>query len=575
MENEGDLEEKVVKIRELDLNSLYPRHVEDYKGGSKYVVIGKPGCLEKGTKVLMFDGSIKDVEDVLVGDELMGDDSQKRKVLQLCRGYDRMYTIHPKYGEKYTVNKDHILSLKYENDIIDISVRSYLSKNKDWKTKYNGFYKCTEYEEKNTDLDPWLYGFLYSKIVNRTIVIRDKYLATTFEEKLNSNGFSWIKNKFTYILQPITNSTTSSISYQYTINSIDKRYSLLSGIVDRIGQYDKLQNGYYIFHKSKQYIDDIYYTCRSLGLECRKKQYTKKKNYNGNSYKSILYSIFIKGYIPVVSLKKKQEHPYKNTAIEKIKIYYKGMDNYYGFVLDGNHRFLLRDYTVTHNTGKSTLIKSILYSKKHILPVGKVYSGTEDSNGFFGEIMPKSFIENGLDLSNLSSIENFKRRQKLARAQLETRNQYPWSFLVIDDCSSDNKLFKKPIFQETYKNGRHWAMMKILSLQYCLDIPPAIRTCIDGTFILREPSPVMRKKLYENFGGCVDTFTDWNDLMDQLTDNYCAMFIDNKSKTNNLEDSIFFFRADPQKIPADWKIGCREYWDFHNERYDFSLDGSF
>lgn len=225
-------------------------------------------------------------------------------------------------------------------------------------------------------------------------------------------------------------------------------------------------------------------------------------------------------------------------------------------------------------TGKSTLIKSILYSKKHIFPTGKVHSGTEDSNGFFGEIMPSTFIENGLDLDNLTSINNFKKRQQYAKQYLESRGDFPWSYIILDDCSSDNKLFKKPIFQDLYKNGRHWRMLHILSLQYSLDIPPPIRVCIDGVFILRESNPGMRKKLYENYGSCVDTFSDWNDLMDQLTDNYTAMFINNKTTSNSMEDTIFYYKADPNNIPKDWKIGCREYWDFHYDRFDPTKDPS-
>ena len=222
-------------------------------------------------------------------------------------------------------------------------------------------------------------------------------------------------------------------------------------------------------------------------------------------------------------------------------------------------------------SGKSTLIKSLLYAKKHVFPTGKTHSGTEDSNGFFEEIMPSTFITNGLDLSDLVSIENFKKRQTYAKKYLEPRGDNPWSYLIIDDCSSDTKLFKKPIFQEVFKNGRHWRMMHILSLQYSLDIPPPIRVCIDGVFILKEANPGMRKKLYENYGSCVDSFADWNDLMDQLTDNYSAMFINNKTVSNKIEDNIFYYRADPSLIPKDWKVGCREYWDFHHERYDPTL----
>ena len=219
-------------------------------------------------------------------------------------------------------------------------------------------------------------------------------------------------------------------------------------------------------------------------------------------------------------------------------------------------------------TGKTSLIKSILYHKKHIFPVIKVHSGTEDSNGFFGTIIPTTFIENGLDLSNLSAIDNFKKRQKYAKQYLEPRGDNPWAVEIWDDCSSDSKLFKKPIIQELYKNGRHWRMLHILSLQYSLDVPPPIRACIDGVFILRESNPGMRKKLFENYGGCVDSFAEWNLLMDALTSDYTAMYINNKTQSNELEDCIFYYKADLDAIPKDWKMGCREYWDFHYDRFD-------
>ena len=220
------------------------------------------------------------------------------------------------------------------------------------------------------------------------------------------------------------------------------------------------------------------------------------------------------------------------------------------------------------STGKTTLIKSILYNKRRIFPVGKCHSGTEDSNGFFGSIMPDCFIEDGFDLNNVSSAENFKKRQKYSHKFLEPRGDNPWSFYILDDCTSDTKFLKKPIMQEFFKNGRHWRLLFLLSLQYCLDIPPAIRACVDGVFILRESNPAMRKKLFENYGSCVDTLSDWNDLMDALTDNYTALFINNRVQSNNIEDCIFYYKADPDLIPPDWKIGCREYWEFHDERYD-------
>ena len=75
-------------------------------------------CLGAGTPVLMFDGTIKPVEDVLVGDLLMGPDSNPRRVLSLARGREKMYRVTPTKGDAYVVNESHILSLRHRQGAI-------------------------------------------------------------------------------------------------------------------------------------------------------------------------------------------------------------------------------------------------------------------------------------------------------------------------------------------------------------------------------------------------------------------------------------------------------------------------
>lgn len=217
-------------------------------------------------------------------------------------------------------------------------------------------------------------------------------------------------------------------------------------------------------------------------------------------------------------------------------------------------------------SGKSTIIKSIIYAKKHILAVGQVFSGTEDSNGFFGEFFPESFIYNGLDTSDMTPLENFKKRQKIARQYIEPTGGHSWALQVIDDCTYDTTFLKKPIIKEYYKNGRHFSMLHILSLQYCLDIKPDIRVNINGVFILRESRLDIRKKLYENYGGCIPSFDMFCQIMDALTTDYTAIYINNMSVSNKIEDNVFYYKANPNAIPKDWKFGCKEFWQFHNER---------
>lgn len=212
-------------------------------------------------------------------------------------------------------------------------------------------------------------------------------------------------------------------------------------------------------------------------------------------------------------------------------------------------------------SGKTTLVTSLLHAKKHIFPVAMVMSGTEDSNGHYRKLFPSSFVYNKYDED---AVENFIKRQKVAKEHLSN----PWALLLLDDCTDDPRIFNKPLQQGLFKNGRHWKTLYILSLQYGMDVRPVIRTNIDGVFILREPNIRTRRVLWENYAGCIPDFSDFCEILDQITDDYTALYIHNATQSNKIEDCIFWYRA--PKLPTDWKFGCDEYWMHHKERYNES-----
>ena len=103
-----------------------------------------------------------------------------------------------------------------------------------------------------------------------------------------------------------------------------------------------------------------------------------------------------------------------------------------------------------------------------------------------------------------------------------------------------HKFLKKPSIKSIYKNGRHWRILHILSLQYAVDIDASIRTCVDGVFIFRETRADMREKLFKYYASCVPSLDVFNQLMDKLTENYTCIFIDYRAQSNNMEDCIYY-----------------------------------
>ena len=286
------------------------------------VILGPPGCgkcLGYNTPIRMFNGDIKYSQDIKIGDKIMGDDSTVRNVLQISKGCERLYKIIQKHGMNYIVNRSHILTLKNSNDeVIDISLQNYL------KTKlksYNGFKKSIIYPKKKTPINPYLFGiWLGCSVKNDNIleipnidilyILHMKIKNTDIILKnIEDYKYKIISDSFNQFLKEFNlNADNKYIPKIFKINSIYTRLTLLQGIKDSDNPLEDLK-------------DDIEFLIDSTNI-----------------------------YDKLSTLK-----------IKKLEI-----GDYYGFVIDGNRRFMLKDGTITHNTTLATILGQI-YSKLDIL----------------------------------------------------------------------------------------------------------------------------------------------------------------------------------------------------------------
>ncbi len=228
------------------------------------------------------------------------------------------------------------------------------------------------------------------------------------------------------------------------------------------------------------------------------------------------------------------------------------------------------------DTGKSFLVRDLLYYQQSI-PIGTVISGTEEGNGFYSSHVPKMFIHGEY---NTAIIENVLKRQRQVLKQMkkdeESRRRStidPRTFLILDDCLYDSSWSRDKMMRLLFMNGRHWKIMLVITMQYPLGIPPNLRTNIDYVFILREPYITNRKRIYENYAGMFPTFESFCQVMDQCTENYECLVINNNAKSNRLQDQIFWYKASPH---GNFKLGSKEFWeisrnmpsDDEDEQYD-------
>lgn len=353
---------------------------------------GSGKCLGKGTPVLMYDGTIKAVEDVVVGDLLMGPDSKPRRVESLARGRELLYKVIPTKGEPYIVNKSHILSLRItgtrvkdsisghrSGDIVNLSVTDYLSKNKTFVHCAKGWRTGVEFSYKATPstLPPYFLGLWLGDGTSRTCSISnpDQEILDYLNDFVGNIGYTLVNNEKrdgfcpVYTIANKEESGTFSnvvlnalrhyellkykhIPHVYKTASRSDRLDLLAGIIDSDGH---LSNGVYdLVFKSKVLAEDVVFVARSLGFAAYIVECVKKCTTTGAS--GTYFRISISGTlqcIPCRVLRKranerKQVKDVLNTGIrvEPMEVGY-----YFGFTISGPDRlFLLGDFTVTHNT---------------------------------------------------------------------------------------------------------------------------------------------------------------------------------------------------------------------------------
>lgn len=364
------------------------------------IITGRAGCLSKGTKVLSFDGTFKNVEDIKVGDKIMGVDSTPRTVLELKSGIEQMYWVRQKRGLDYRVNESHILSLmRVESEIyprltkngkryfdytkpplhnkketiVNISILDFLNLKR--KKQYKGYISKAIDFNKSAELliDPYYLGLWLgdgTKNCIREITTGDfeiiNYLVELGARK-SGDKLKWVLPtnldlnnavKKYFGVENVSKIKEKLIPADYLFSSKENRLKLIAGILDSDGHYVLKGKYYDLTLKDKALAHQVVFISRSLGYKTNIRSKTASmKRLDGSIYTCEVWRISI---IPIEEVpclinrkKNKPTSDFKNRRLTGVSVEKDIIDNYYGFTLDGDNLFMLEDFTVTHNSGKS------------------------------------------------------------------------------------------------------------------------------------------------------------------------------------------------------------------------------
>jgi superfamily II DNA or RNA helicase len=356
---------------------------------------GAGKCLGRGTPVLLYDGTVKPVENIVVGDLLIGPDSKARTVQSLARGRENLYRVTPVKGDPYIVNESHILSLKISggspvtagdglmyggDEVCNISVLDYLKSSKTFKHVAKGWRTGIEFQPRDVHehLPPYMLGLWLGDGTNKfphistaDFEVVDAICEYAISHKMrveteftkscptyrivsypeDGRGRGNHPNRMANALDFYHLRGNKHVPDDYKCNSREVRLEILAGIVDTDGY---LSNGTYdLIFKERRLADDVAYLARSLGLSSYVMQC--EKGIKSTGFSGTYYRLNINGDVDIIPCRVARRiasprQQKKSVLVTGINVEPIGEGDYYGFEIDGDHLFMLGDFTVTHNT---------------------------------------------------------------------------------------------------------------------------------------------------------------------------------------------------------------------------------
>jgi hypothetical protein len=230
---------------------------------------------------------------------------------------------------------------------------------------------------------------------------------------------------------------------------------LLAGLIDSDGHLFESGCGYEICSKFDRLKDDIVTIARSLGFWCT----VNAKTVYGKNY----WRINIFGNVtelPVLIQRKKCIKIAKVNTTKRVSVSRCGTGEYYGFECDGDHTFLLSDFTVVHNSPSMIMFEEagkfpgIKEAYKYIQPA---LEANFKKTGIAIMVGTGGDMEKGADeleeifySPDAWDMLSFKQEGDEEQEVLKKTCYFvpAWKFAVIDE---DGNSLKEPSLEQIYK----------------------------------------------------------------------------------------------------------------------------
>ena len=390
---------------EASLNATIVGMAQNYVGSNNINLFepnGQFGCIDPETPVLLWNSKIEKAKNIKVGDKLIGDDGECRTVSKLTEGVDEMYEVMNGNMDKYTVNSHHILTLCYSRHKAIFCKRGYcymkyfddaaktvktvkkkipppivsvnlLPRNLANSDSIENLVtqKCLQARgvqaaaemKKMDELSGTIPGTGTFDINVQQYLALPKSVKRHMKGVINTSVVQWKEQSLPkdpyYFGSQLGDGSIYNVPIEYVVNSEDNRLKLLAGMIDAAGRLTEHEyhytDGYYSYgyailqrKKRKHLLESFRIIAGSLGFRAK---ISDSINCCGMFELSITGNIRkIPVKTPRYQLTSRRAVSDNNWMSHKIEIKSIGRGPFCGWNIDKNERFLLGDFTITHNT---------------------------------------------------------------------------------------------------------------------------------------------------------------------------------------------------------------------------------
>jgi superfamily II DNA or RNA helicase len=459
------------------LDKVRSAFIEGHRSVMLYAPTGAGKCLGRDTPVMMADGTIKPVQDIIAGEFLMGDDGDPRCVMSTATGREMLYRVTPRKGDSYVVNASHLLSLrvtpgsngilladgmhiKRGEDVVSVRADVFARSNrtakhclKGWRSDaIQAFMREDDGEDRlmpSYILGAWLGdGTLgHASITKPRSRMVDEWVAygrsigygvsidecdgrcPTWLLTNGSDGYAF--NIAQSSLGVIGVLQRKHIPDAYKYGPLSDRLQLLAGLIDSDGS--ESNGGCDWISKSEELARDFAFVCRSVGLACYLTY--EKKGIKSTGFVGWYWRASVSGDLSIIPTRDKifpERRQIKRHLVHGITVEPMGEGDYFGFEIDGNRLFLLGDFTVTHNTEMAiSMLKATSDKyKRGAMMLDRIVLCNQTSAR-----LQKYNIDHGVMQSGHWRNRPYERIQVCSAQTLEKRGSFPGlDLLIVDEC---------------------------------------------------------------------------------------------------------------------------------------------